>query len=80
MNNLFTLFYLMFLFGSVVASIFIIYHISRYSINKQSSTIMLVVFIFIILILLLINFSIFKNIDFDTIFNIANLNLSNQSF
>lgn len=81
MNIAFLAFYLMFLVGCFIASIFIIYHIVRYSINKKSSTIMLVLFISGLLILLLINFSIFANLDLETSFNfISTFNIGSSSF
>ncbi|KKP59067.1 MAG: hypothetical protein UR60_C0010G0001 [Candidatus Moranbacteria bacterium GW2011_GWF2_34_56] len=81
MNIAFIAFYLMFLVGCFVASIFIIYHITRYSINKKSSTIMLALFVSVLLILLLINFSIFTNLDLDKSFNfISNLDIGSSSF
>lgn len=63
MINFFTLFYLLFLFGVFVTSTFIIYHITKYSINKKSSTIMLLVFLAGLVILLIINIFIFSSID-----------------
>lgn len=81
MDKIFIAFYLMFLLGCAVASIFIIYHITRYSINKKSSTIMLALFVAVLLILLLINFSIFSNLDIDNAFNfISTFDLNSSSF
>lgn len=81
MINMFTVFYLIFLLGCGISSIFVIYHINKYSINKHSSTTMLILFISVITILLLINISLFKNIDFTDMLNLSsNFNSTNQSF
>lgn len=83
MDNFFGIFYLLFLFGCLISSIFIIYHITHYSINKKSSTIMFILFIFVLAVLLLFNIYAFSIIDFDSLNNINssfNLNINNQSF
>jgi len=81
MNNIFTGIYLMFLLGCFVASTFIIYHITRYSINKKSSTTMLIIFISVLLLLVMFNLSVFKTLDLDKSFNFAStFNLNGSSF
>ena len=81
MNVLFIAFYLMFLVGCLTASIFIVYHITRYSINKKSSTIMFLLFVSVLLLLLLLNISIFINLDLNESFNfISSFNLNESSF
>ncbi|MFA6183930.1 MAG: hypothetical protein WC682_02390 [Parcubacteria group bacterium] len=82
MNNIFTVVYLMFLFGCFVASIFIVYHITRYSINKKSSTTMLILFISVLLLLIMFNLSVFKTLDLDKSFNFSSTldNISGSSF
>lgn len=81
MNIIIITFYLMFLTGCFVASVFIIYHITRYSINKKSTTIMSVLFISILLLLLLINFTIFETLDLNSAFNfISTFDTKNSSF
>ncbi|MDX9913096.1 MAG: hypothetical protein RBS77_00770 [Candidatus Moranbacteria bacterium] len=69
MNTIFIAFYLMFLTGCLVASVFIIYHITRYSINKKSTTIMTILFISVLLLLILINLTIFGTLDLSDTFN-----------
>lgn len=69
MNTIFIAFYLMFLTGCLVASIFIIYHITRYSINKKSTTIMTILFISVLLLLILINLTFFTTLDLNNTFN-----------
>lgn len=81
MNTIFIGVYLMFLIGCFIASIFIIFHITRYSINKKSSNIMTTLFILILLLLLLINFSIFKTLNLNNSLNfIFNFNNAHSSF
>lgn len=71
----------MFLLGCFIVSIFIIYHITRYSINKKSSVSMLLLFISVLIILLIINFSIFINLDLEEVFNYtSNINFNSSSF
>lgn len=81
MNILFVAFYLMFLLGCFVASLFIIYHITRYSINKKSSTVMFILYISVLLLLILINVSVFMTLDLEESFNfISNFNPSGSAF
>ncbi|EKE22013.1 MAG: hypothetical protein ACD_7C00082G0011 [uncultured bacterium] len=81
MNNALLAFYLMFLLGCFIASIFIIYHITRYSINKKSSTTMLILFISVFLILFLINLSAFGALDLDESLKfMPSLNINPSSF
>jgi len=69
MNTILIAFYLMFLTGCFVASSFIVYHITRYSINKKSTTIMTILFISVLLLLLIINLTIFETLDLSDTFN-----------
>ena len=68
MSTIFNIFYSVLFFIYIIISIFIVYHIVRYSINKKSSLIMLILFISIMLILVFINVQLFKSINFDKIF------------
>lgn len=81
MFNIFTVFYLFFLLGCLIASIFIIYHIARYSINKKSSTTMFFLFMTVLVFLLILNISAFGSLDLTRTFDfISNFNINNQSF
>lgn len=62
--------YFLILLGIIAVSSFVIYHIIKYAINKQSSQLMLLIFIPIMLILLIINISLFLNLDLESLFNI----------
>lgn len=69
MNNAFIAFYLIFLLSCFIAGVFIVYHITRYSINRKSSASMLLLFISVLTVLLIINLSIFINLDLEGMLN-----------
>lgn len=81
MINMFTVFYLIFLMGCGIASIFILYHITKYSINKHSSSVMLVVFVSVMTVLVIFNIIVFQTVDFNDLLDVTSgLNSTNQSF
>jgi len=73
MSQIFIIFYLLFLLGCFIAAAFVIYHITRYSINKKSSAIMLFLFLTVFIFLIAVNFSIFRTIDFNDTFNFLSI-------
>ncbi|MEF3691960.1 MAG: hypothetical protein V3574_02820 [Candidatus Moraniibacteriota bacterium] len=81
MTQVFVLFYLFFLLGVFITGTFIIYHILKYSINKNSSTLMLIIFISGLIVLVLINFFAFSSIDLENVLDFGlGMGTYNQSF
>jgi len=68
MYVLINLLYLVILFSFCLVSVFIVYHIVKYSINKKASRIMLFVFIPTIIFLIILNISLFTSIDVEDLF------------
>ncbi len=64
LKNIFSLLYLIIILSFLVAGLFIIYHIVKYSINKTHSLIMLSIFIIVFGLLLILNLNLFFHLDF----------------
>jgi len=69
MSTVFNILYLVVFLSYIMIGSFIVYHIVRYSINKRSSLVMLILFLFVAVILVFINVQLYKAIDFNTILN-----------
>jgi len=67
MQEIVSLLYLFFLLGVFIASMFVVYHISKYSLSKKNSFWGNAVFLFGLIILLGMNAIIFFQIDWDSI-------------
>jgi len=63
----FQAFYYLILAFSVVAGIFVVYHIIKYSYNKSAMLLMLIVFCGVFVIIVSANYAIFSNISTDDI-------------
>ncbi|MFC1609195.1 hypothetical protein ACFL3M_03325 [Patescibacteria group bacterium] len=68
MSALFSIIYMLMTILFVVVSLFIIYHIIKYSLNKTSSFIMFIVFTSGMTILLLLNFYLYTSVNIEDIF------------
>jgi len=77
MFNIIEIFYFIIFFSFVLAALFIIFHIIRYSINKTSSLVMLAVFIPVFCALLVINFILFHSVQWEQMFDFIDLGGSN---
>lgn len=62
MLPLFYIFYLIIFFCYLVSALFIVFHISRYSLKKSNGTFGVILFLVVFVILLLTNISLFLNL------------------
>jgi hypothetical membrane protein len=67
LTAIFTLFYLIFFILWVIAGLFIIYHIARYSLNKKNAALTLIIFISVMAALLLSNVLLFSSLRLEEI-------------
>lgn len=70
MQNFFGILYLVFFLGCVIASLFILFHLLRYALNKKLALFMSLLFTIVTLILLVSNTVLFFSISFDTLLSI----------
>jgi len=68
-------FYLLVLLGFFIVSLFIIYHIVKYSINKNSSQVMLLIFVPVMIFLVLLNIIFFSRIKLEEFFIFSQLTI-----
>ncbi len=67
MQLFFGITYLIFFFGIVVASLFIMFHLSRYSLNRRLATGMTALFVVVTAVLLWANALLFFSLPLDTL-------------
>ncbi len=67
MQSFFAICYLVFFLGCVVASLFILFHLLRYALDRKIALIMSLIFTSVVLVLLVANTILFFSIPFDTI-------------
>lgn len=67
MQSFFAICYLVFFLGCVVASLFILFHLLRYALDRKMALIMSLIFTSVVLVLLVANTILFFSIPFDTI-------------
>lgn len=67
MQSFFAICYLVFFLGCVVASLFILFHLLRYALDRKMALIMGLIFTSVVLVLLVVNTILFFSIPFDTI-------------
>lgn len=67
MQLFFGITYLLFFAGVVIVSLFIMFHLSRYSLNRKLAIGMTVLFVSVSAVLLLSNSVIFLNLPLDTL-------------
>ena len=67
MQSISTLLYLLFLAGVSITALFVLYHITKYSLSKQHSFLGTTVFILGTVLLLWLNSMIFFRIDWNTV-------------
>ena len=68
MTAIFGLLYLLFLLFVITASIFVVWHLLRYSMNKALSLALVIIFLIVTGILLLSNITLFTQIPFEEMF------------
>ncbi|MCD6149278.1 hypothetical protein J7J13_00645 [bacterium] len=73
MSNIIGIFYSVIFLSFALAALFIVFHIVRYSINKTSSLVMLVVFISVFSVLLISNMVLFFSVPWEQMFDFINL-------
>lgn len=66
MQSLFALIYLIFLSGVVIATLFIIFHLSRYSLNRRFAFGMTIFFLIVTGMLIISNAALFFSIPFES--------------
>lgn len=66
MQSLFALIYLIFLSGVVIATLFIIFHLSRYSLNRRLAFGMTIFFLIVTGMLIISNAALFFSIPFES--------------
>lgn len=67
MQSIFSLLYLLFILGVSVTTLFIVYHITKYSLSKQHAFLGTTVFMIGTVVLLWINSMIFLRIDWSAV-------------
>lgn len=67
MRQIFGLLYAFLFLGYVIAGLFVVYHIVRYSINKPVATFGLALFLVVFVVLLFTNALIFFSLPFETL-------------
>jgi heme A synthase len=67
MQLFFGITYLIFFFGVVVASLFIMFHLSRYSLNRRLATGMTLLFVVVTAALLMANMALFFSLPLDSL-------------
>jgi len=77
MLNIIGIFYFIVFLSFLLTALFIVFHIIRYSINKTSSFLMLVVFVSIFCILLISNVILFFSVPWEQMFDFAVLGSGN---
>lgn len=76
MQSFFGICYLIFFLGCIVASLFILFHLLRYALDRKMAFIMSLIFTSVVLVLLVANTVLFFSIPFDTILPSAMRNSS----
>lgn len=67
MQNFFGLFYLVIFLGCVMASLFILFHLLRYALDKKLALFMSLLFTVVTITLLISNTVLFFNLPFDSL-------------
>ncbi len=67
MQSFFGIVYLIFFLGCIIASLFILFHLLRYALDRQMALIMGLVFASVVLVLLITNTILFFSIPFDAL-------------
>lgn len=70
MQNFFGILYVVFFLGCVLASLFILFHLLRYALDKKLALFMSLLFTTVTLILLVSNTVLFFSISFDTLLSL----------
>lgn len=65
MSSLFGILYLLFFLGCVVASLFILFHLLRYALDRKMAFIMSLIFSIVVFVLLTTNTFLFFTLPFD---------------
>jgi hypothetical protein len=70
MSIIFSVVYIIFFLFWIIASLFVVYHIVRYSLDKKAAVLMLLIFISVTSLLLLTNVILFSSLRLDEMFQL----------
>lgn len=76
MQSFFGICYLVFFLGCVIASLFILFHLLRYALDRKMALIMSLIFTSVVLVLLITNTVLFFSIPFENILPASMANTS----
>jgi hypothetical protein len=73
MHQIFGLLYLLFFFGAVLVSLFILFHLSRYALNRRLAFFIMILFVSVTTVLLWANVIIFLQVPLQELLDLSTL-------